>query len=1284
MTKNFKQQILQQCAIADRGQLFKLLRQTRSKKTAEQARQRLIAAIEQSKSQVGRRRKNRPIVSLNRDLPFFNKRDELKQVIRQNQVVIVCGETGSGKTTQLPQICMDLGLADRGKIGHTQPRRLAARSVTARIAEELNTRPGEVVGYKVRFTDTTRPDSYVKLMTDGILLAEIQNDRWLNEYQTLIIDEAHERSLNIDLLLGYIKTLLPRRPDLKLVITSATIDPERFSSYFDDAPIVMVSGRTYPVELRYRPVVDEDQKDRDRIQAVIDALDELFTISPQDTLVFFAGERQIREATDKIRKRFHQYEVLPLYARLSNEQQQRIFRQGRQRKIILSTNVAETSLTVPGINYVIDTGLARVSRYSWRAKVQRLPIEKISRASANQRSGRCGRTAEGICIRLYDQEDFDNRPEFTEPEILRTNLASVILQMDSLRVGHIRDFDFIEPPDSRLISDGYRLLHELQAVWSDDTVTRLGKTISRFPIDPRLARMLIQASEFGCLNEMLVIVAVLSIQDPRDLSQDHRQAANEKFKRWQDTKSDFAGWLNLWAEINTQKQALSRNQFAKWCKKQYLSWFRVREWQDIHQQIREQAKELKLYFNSREADIDLVHRAILSGIPSHVAYHDQESQYKTTRNRDMMIFPGSALAKKTPKWIMAFSLIDTARLYAHVVAVMNPQWAMRDLLHLHQYEYYEPHWQEKQGRVGAYRNTRLYGLLIEGGKKVNFASIDQKAAREIFIREALVEGRYRTTVAFIKANRKLIEFYRTQEERERRRDLLIGDEQIYDFYDGRLPDAIVDVVTFESWVKKLDADSIKQLTLIADDVLATDHEKDNQSYPEALTIKDQTLRLKYVFDPGDEADGVSVLIPLALLNQFDDSDFDFLVPGLLKEKVQALIKSLPKQLRKNFIPVPDFARACTDALNPDQPLYSQLSKRLQRMTGIEVALDQWRPDKIDKHFLMRYCLEEDGVAVASSRSLQQLKAQYAGLANARFEQQVQHDESISRQGITTWDFGRLPEQVSLRKSKASGITAFPALVDYQDAVAIELFETRQDAQFYHASGIARLIAIELKKTIKYLQKNLPDIDQSALMYVAMGSKQELVEDIIMAAIFDCFLSGRLPEQASEFDAVIQQNKSQFIATVNQMAQLVHKILKQYREVRTRLQHSNLSADHLNDCREQCGHLVYQGFVRDIAPQQLSRLPVYLQAMVKRIDKTELDSRQADRVLPLIRDLWQEYLALENHGDATEQLDALHWMIEEFRINCFAQPMKTRGPVSEKKIRKLIDAIRSGGLSVVPA
>ena len=1272
--ENFTAQILQHCALDDRRHLLALARKLRKSKGDAGLVKELTGKIERSVQRVEQRRQQRPRVSLNQELPFYDKRDELKQVISDNQVVIVCGETGSGKTTQLPQICVDLGLADRGLIGHTQPRRLAARTVTSRIAEELHTRPGEAVGYKVRFSDSTGKDSYIKLMTDGILLAEVHSDRWLNQYQTLIIDEAHERSLNIDLLLGYIKTLLPRRPDLKLIITSATIDPERFSRYFDDAPMVMVSGRTYPVDIRYRPIDDEEQKDRDRSEAVMDALQELFAISPEDTLVFFAGERQIREAAERIGKRFHQYEVLPLYARLSNEQQQRIFKRGGRRKIILSTNVAETSLTVPGIRYVIDTGLARISRYSWRAKVQRLPIEKISQASANQRAGRCGRVAPGICIRIYDEDDFDSRPEFTEPEILRTNLASVILQMDSLCVGHIRDFDFIEPPDSRLISDGYRLLHELQAVRDDDTVTRLGKTISRLPVDPRLARMLVAADRSGCLSEVLVIVAVLSVQDPRDLSADRRQAANEKFRQWQDKDSDFIGWLNLWQEINRHKRDLSRNQFAKWCKKQFLSWLRVREWQDIHRQLREQVKELKLGFNSAPAQPETIHRAILSGIPSHIAALDEDQVYQTTRGRQAVIFPGSALGRKTPKWLMAFSLIDTGKLYAHTVSGMQPKWAVADLQHLHQYEYYEPHWQEKQGRVGAYRNTRIYGLLVEGGKRVNFASIDPKVSRQIFIREALVEGRYRSNVDFIQANRKLIEFYREQEERERRRDLLIGDEQLFEFYDHRLPDTIVDAVSFESWAKNLTPSAIRNLTLFDQDVLATEHEKDTRSYPEYLKLRSQMLALSYVFDPADEADGVTAHIPLAVLNQFEDTDFDFLVPGLLAEKVEALIRGLPKQLRRNFIPVPDYARACVDNLDRQRPLYSQLSAQLRRMTGVEVAAESWPRDGVEAHFMMRYCVEQDGVCIASGRSLADLQQQFGQRAARQFESQVALDASIAREGLLQWDFDQLPGQVELRRDGAT-ISAFPALVDYRESVSIELLETREDADFYHPAGVARLITFALRDAVKYCRKKLPRIEQSALMYISMGSKDDLVDDIVMASVFDLFLADRVPRDRQTFEDNLETHRGEFINQANRVGEHTHKTLALFREVRSRLDDASISATHKNDIHAQLEHLVYPGFIRVTPGDHLGRLPVYLQAALKRIDKIERDPAPADKLLPLVRELWQTYLDLESSqtGDA-HKLEQLRWMIEEFRISCFAQPMKTRMPVSETKIRRVIDSL----------
>ena len=1275
-SNNFNQQIFQQCAIADRVRLLRLQRQLKNKKVSTKTEQQLQEAIDHSIQKVTKRSQNRPTISLNKELPFYDKRDELKKVISENQVVIVCGETGSGKTTQLPQICIDLGLADKGKIGHTQPRRLAARSVTSRIAQELNTQPGEAVGYKVRFTDTTSADSYIKLMTDGILLAEINNDRWLNEYQTLIIDEAHERSLNIDLILGFVKTLLPRRPDLKLIITSATIDPERFSKYFDNAPMVMVSGRTYPVEMRYRPILDEEQKDRDRSEAVLDALEELFKISPEDTLIFFSGERQIREAADKISKRFQQYEVLPLYARLTNEQQQRIFKKSRQRKIILSTNVAETSLTVPGIRYVIDTGLARISRYSWRAKVQRLPIEKISQASANQRAGRCGRVAPGICIRLYAEEDFNNRDEFTEPEILRTNLASVILQMDSLRVGHISDFDFIEPPDSRLISDGYRLLNELQAVKKDDEVTRLGKDISRLSIDPRLARMLISAKDNGCVAEVLIIASVLSVQDPRDQSQENRQASNEKFKLWQDEKSDFLGWIKLWEEINQQKKKLSQNLFAKWCKKNYLSWLRVREWQDIYRQIKEQLKELQITLNTTPANSEKIHRSILMGIPSHIAAFDQDREYQTTRGRKVAIFPASVLANKTPKWIMAFSLLDTSRLYAHVVTGMDPQWAVADLQHLHQYEYYEPHWQQKQGRVAAFRNTRLYGLLIEGAKRVNYASVNKKESREIFIREALVEDNIQTNVEFIKANRKLINFYREQEERERRRDLLIGDEQIYAFYDRLIPDTVVDGVSFESWVKKLESDALKQLTLFDQDVLKSEHVKDTQTYPETLKIKNQTLKLSYVFDPSDEADGVTVWIPLAVLNQFEDADFHFLVPGLLEQKIQALIKSLRKALRKNFIPVPDFTRACMEVISTDKPLYVQLSEQLQRMTGVRVDIDQWKPENIESHFLMRYCLVDNGICKVSSRSLAEIKAEYASVANQQFEKQVQKSDSITREGLKSWDFDTLPKQVQLNR-KGSLISAFPALVDYSDYVAIELFETRQDAAFYHATGISRLIMFELKDTVTNLQKNLPEINQSALMYISIAPKNELIEDILMSSVEDCFLAKGLPQKRQQFEQLVEKSKQHFINAANEKSATVYRILKNYREARNQLQDSKLPKSHLDDCWMQCGNLVYEGFIRETPTPYLNRIPVYFQALLKRLEKMQQGITSADRNLPVIQGLWGEYQRLLENSNTSmaDKLEQCRWMIEEFRINCFAQPMKTRVPVSENKIRKLMAEIK---------
>ena len=1291
---SFEAQILQHCYGTDRAKLLQLLKKSRRFKNDEKLRKTLTSLISASAEKVAARQQQRPKSQLDQSLPFYDHQQELAEAIATNQVTIVCGETGSGKTTQLPQLCIDLGLADLGMIGHTQPRRIAAQSVCNRIAEELKSEVGAAVGYKIRFGDHTSSKGYIKLMTDGILLAEVQNDRLLNQYSTIIIDEAHERSLNIDLLLGYIKQILPKRPDLKVIVTSATIDPERFSNYFNQAPILNISGRTFPVEMRYRAPA---QDDRDYNQALVEAVEELTQAGKEDILVFFSGERQIREAADKLSKIFHQdYDILPLYSRLSQGDQQRIFQRHTKKRIVLATNVAETSLTVPGIRYVIDTGLARLSRYSWRSRIQRLPIEKISQASANQRSGRCGRTAPGICIRLYDEEDFNSRAEFTEPEILRTNLASVILQMDGLNLSSINAFDFVESPDSRLVNDGYRLLFELQATDKDDQILTLGREIASLPVDPRLAAMLIRGQQLDCLSEALVIVSALSIQDPRDSSVDNRQAAQQKHAVWQDEHSDFLFWINLWAELKQQQTDLSRNQFPKWCKKQFLSYPRIREWQDIHSQLKQQLKQRKSKFNTTESDPDLIHRAIFAGIPSHIASFDgtdtAKKQFQATRDRQLLIFPGSGLARKTPKWIMAFSLIETTRLFAHGVARFNTQWAMQDAVHLHQYEHYDPHWQARQGRVAAFRNTRIYGLLIEGGKRVNFAAIDPVQARELFIQRALVEGDYRTSNPVVRANRQLIDHYQKQEDKHRRRDILISDLQLFQFYDAQLPPKIVDAPSFEAWFKQ-EPKATNDLLLLTEDSLVEQviDEDDGTGFPTELNLRNQVLQLDYVFDPASEFDGVTVRIPLVLLNQFQSSDFDWLVPGLLRQKIEGLLRSLPRLIRKNFIPVSDFANACFARIvesGSKGNLYQTLQESLHRMTGVQVKRSDWQLHQLDSHFQMHYWLEDRGDCLAQSHSLEALQEKFGNQANQHFEEQVQHDETLTQSGLTNWDFGDWRSTVEIQQKGSANqgqvIHSYPALVDYEDSVAIELYETVSDAQFYHTTGIARLIYLQLSQTIKYLRKNLPKINQSALMYSAIASKAELIEDLILASIFDCFLNGPLPDSDQSFAACLAQNQNQFIDHANKLAELTHQVLIQYRAAMSDLASASIPASHRSDIAEQCENLVYDGFLRDdLSIANLSRLPAYFQAIQKRIVNFKLGSTRIEEAHLLVRKFWAEYLQLSQSESPLEQpdatqLDQLRWMIEEFRIASFAQPMKTKMPVSEKKLHTLITSIKVPG------
>ncbi|MDH5359755.1 MAG: ATP-dependent RNA helicase HrpA, partial [Gammaproteobacteria bacterium] len=950
----------------------------RAKKSAEEIHkviEQLTSQIEKSAAKRLWREQNLPRPDYP-ELPVSERREEIKQAIAGHQVVVIAGETGSGKTTQIPKICLELGRGTSGLIGHTQPRRIAARSVANRVAEELKTTVGQLVGFKVRFSDHVGDNSYIKLMTDGILLAEVQNDRYLDQYDTIIIDEAHERSLNIDFLLGYLKQLLPRRPDLKLIITSATIDTERFAQHFNDAPIIEVSGRTYPVEQRYRPL---EEQDGDMVQGILQAVDEVSRIDRGDILIFLSGEREIREVSEALRKHHKPgTEILPLFSRLSAQEQNRVFQAHGQQRIILSTNVAETSLTVPGIKYVIDTGLVRMSRYSFRSKVQRLPIEKVSQASANQRAGRCGRVSAGICIRLYSEDDFLSRREFTEPEILRTNLASVILQMESLGLGDIGDFPFVEPPDSRLVSDGYKLLFELGAVDRRQQITKMGRDLVRMPIDPRLARMIFEANQTGCLREVMIIISALSIQDPRERPMDNNQKADEAHQQFWHDDSDFMALVKLWDSFEEQRHHLTNSKLRKWCEKNFLAWMRMREWRDIHSQLMTQVKESKMRLNEQEADYDNIHKALLIGLLGHIAFKSEEHGYIGARNIKLHIFPGSSQFKKKPKWIMAAELTETTRNYARMVAKIQPQWIEELAPHLLKRSYFDPHWEKKAAQVAAYEQTTVYGLLVNPKRKVNFGPIDPKTSRELFIRAALVNGEYHTHAPFFAHNQKMLDEIVELEQKSRRQDILVDEVILYQFYDERIPERIYSGKHFESWRKQAEAEKPDLLFLQRDYLMR--HEADEVTasrFPDQLRIGALELPLSYQFEPGHIDDGVSVTVPVALLNQLPQAPLDWLVPGLIEDKLVALIKSLPKSLRRNFVPAPDFAAAALDAIAYGQGnLFDVLARQLQRMMGSPFPPDELGEEKLTDHLRMNIrVVDEQGKLIAQSRNLTELKAQ---------------------------------------------------------------------------------------------------------------------------------------------------------------------------------------------------------------------------------------------------------------------------------------------------------------------
>lgn len=1253
--------------------------------------------VDAAERRVERRKATVPAVRYPQELPVSQRRDEIAAAIRDHQVVIVAGETGSGKTTQLPKICLELGRGIRGAIGHTQPRRLAARTVAERVAEELHTELGRAVGYQVRFTAKAGDDTLVKLMTDGILLAEIGQDRLLRRYDTLIIDEAHERSLNIDFILGYLKQLLPKRPDLKVVITSATIDPERFAQHFDDAPIIEVSGRTYPVEVRYRPLEPETDEGggepRDQIQAIVDACDELALEAPGDVLVFLSGEREIRDTADALRKRYAAapqgtLEVLPLYARLSAAEQHRVFQPHTGRRIVLATNVAETSLTVPGIRYVVDPGTARISRYSNRTKVQRLPIEPVSQASARQRAGRCGRLSDGICVRLYSEDDFEARPAFTEPEILRTNLASVILQMTALGLGDVAAFPFLDPPDRRSVADGVNLLVELGALDPaardpKERLTAVGRSLSQLPIDPRLARMILEANRNGCVREVLVIAAALSIQDPRERPTDQRDVADAFHARFADPTSDFLAFLNLWRYVKEQQQELSSSAFRRLCRTEHLNYLRVREWQDLESQLRQLIKPLGVTLNTPDGAPEHIHQSLLSGLLSHIGVKDESiNEYQGARGAKFAVFPGSGLFKKPPRWVMSAELVETSRLWARVNARIDPAWAEPLAEHLVKRTYSEPHWERKAGAVMGFERVMLYGVVIVPRRKVTYARVDPELSRELFIRHALVEGDWSTHHRFFHENRELLDDVEELEHRARRRDIVVDDETLFEFYDQRIPADVVSGRHFDSWWKKARHERPDLLTF-STDLLTTDAAGavTQADYPDSWPGDDLGLRLTYQFEPGSSADGVTVHVPIEVLNQVEPDGFDWQVPGLRPELVTALIKALPKQLRRSFVPAPDTAREALAQLPPSpsgQPFTAALARVLHRLRAVPVTADDFDLSKVPDHLRMTFrVLDEKGKPAGEGKDLDALKV--------RLKQQLRQTmaaaaSSIERTGLTAWPGGELPRTFEQRRS-GHVVTGYPALVDEGATVALKVLPTPADQARAMRTGNRRLLLLAVPSPTSFVQRHLTNRSKLVLSQNPDGSVAALLDDVAAASV-DWLVgeAGGPAWDGAAFEALRSRVRQDLIETVFEVVADVEKVLDVAHRVTAALKSTTslaLTAS-LVDARDHLARLMPPGFVTSTGRARLPDLLRYLKAIERRLEKLPTSPQRDHQHMETVRRVTDEYEAAlaalpPGHGPTPEH-DAVRRMIEELRVSLFAQELGTAQPVSEKRLLKAIDAL----------
>ncbi|AGP56229.1 ATP-dependent RNA helicase HrpA [Streptomyces rapamycinicus] len=1245
---------------------------------------------------VADRRAAVPAITYPEELPVSQKKDAILEAVRDHQVVIVAGETGSGKTTQIPKICLELGRGVKGLIGHTQPRRIAARTVAERIAEEMRSPLGESVGWKVRFTDQVGQDTHVKLMTDGILLAEIQTDRELRQYDTIIIDEAHERSLNIDFLLGYLAQLLPRRPDLKVVITSATIDPERFSRHFGDAPIVEVSGRTYPVEVRYRPLLEEggEDSDRDQITAICDAVDELQAEGPGDILVFLSGEREIRDTADALnKKKLPVTEVLPLYARLSHAEQHRVFQRHTGRRIVLATNVAETSLTVPGIRYVIDPGTARISRYSHRTKVQRLPIEPVSQASANQRKGRCGRTSDGICVRLYSEDDFVTRPEFTDAEILRTNLASVILQMTAAGLGDIEKFPFIDPPDRRNIKDGVQLLEELHALDGKQKdprkrLTQVGRKLAQLPVDPRLARMVLEADRNGCVREVMVIAAALSIQDPRERPSDKQQQADQQHARFKDEASDFLAFLNLWKYVRERQKELSSSAFRRMCRNEYLNYLRIREWQDIYSQLRTVAKTMDIHMSEQDAAPDRVHTSLLAGLLSHVGLKDTDkNEYVGARSAKFAVFPGSALFKKPPRWVMSAELVETSRLWARVNARIEPEWIEPLAQHLVKRTYSEPHWEQKQAAVMAYERVTLYGVPIVAQRKVNYGRIDPETSRDLFIRNALVEGDWRTHHQFFHDNRKLLGEVEELEHRARRRDILVDDETLFDFYDQRIPEHVVSGAHFDSWWKHKRREE-PELLNFEKSMLINERAQGvtKDAYPDSWRQGKLKFKVTYQFEPGADADGVTVHIPLQVLNQVTPDGFDWQIPGLREDLVTELIRSLPKPVRRHYVPAPNYAKRFLESAVPlQEPLTAALGRELQRMVGVRIEPEDWDLTKVPDHLKITFrVVDERRRKLAEDRDLealrQRLRPKTRAAISKAFESSKEAVGIEQRGGLTRWTVGTLPRTFETRRG-GQPVKAYPALVDEGSSVAVRLFDTEVEQREAMWRGTRRLILLQLPSNpAKFVQGKLSNQAKLALSSSPHGSVQALFDDCVAAAADRLIAARGGPVWDEEsfrklFDAVRSDIMDATLDTVRK----VQEVLAAWQSCERRLKatRSPVLLTSLTDIREQLSELITPGFVTAHGVRRLPDLMRYLVAVDRRLQQLPGNAERDRSRMAKVREMRDEYAWLLEQfppgRPVPQEALEVRWMIEELRVSYFAHALGTAYPVSDKRIVKAIDA-----------